>query len=68
MTTPSTPITGMVIMATMASGTLIVSISPNATTAIRHCTMIDGPNVRYIWIDRMSELARDISSPVCTRS
>ena len=29
---------------------------------------IDGPNVRYIWIERMSELARDISSPVCTRS
>ena len=59
---------GMVTIATMASGTLIDSISTNATTAIRHCTRIDGPNDRYICTARMSEPDRDISSPDCTRS
>ena len=68
MLTPSTPITGMVTIATIASGPLIDSINPNATTAIRHCTRIDGPNDRYICTARMSEPERDISSPVCTRS
>ncbi|GAB7051637.1 hypothetical protein JCM9534A_67630 [Catenuloplanes indicus JCM 9534] len=68
MRSPSTPISGIVAIATHASGTLMVSISPNATSAIAHCTTIDGPNARYICTARMSALDRDISSPDCTRS
>ena len=39
-----------------------------ATTAMEHCTRIIGAKVRYIWTDRMSELAREISCPLWTRS
>ena len=58
----------MVAMATKASGTLIESMKPKATTAIEHWTRINGAKVRYICTERMSELAREISWPDCTRS
>ncbi len=58
----------MVTMATKASGTLIDSMKPKATTAMLHWTRIMGANVMYICTDRMSELAREISWPDWTRS
>ena len=58
----------MVIMATRAKGTLMASMYPKATTAMEHCTRIIGAKVRYIWTERMSELARLMSWPDCTRS
>ena len=54
---------GMAAMATKASGTLIVSMKMKATTAMEHCTRIIGAKVRYIWTERMSEFAREISCP-----
>ena len=51
-----------------ASGTLIVSISANASTATPHWTNTVGANARYSWTGRMSELEREISWPDCTRS
>ena len=33
-----------------------------------HWTRIIGANVMYIWTERMSELAREMSWPDCTRS
>ena len=59
---------GMVAIATNASGTLVASMYPKATTAMEHWTMINGAKVRYICTERMSELAREISCPDCTRS
>ena len=59
---------GIDAMATNASGTLMESMKPNATIAMEHCTRIMGANVRYICTERMSELAREISCPDCTRS
>ena len=35
---------------------------------MEHCTRIIGAKVMYIWTERMSEFAREISCPVCTRS
>jgi hypothetical protein len=55
-------------MVTNASGTLIESISTNARIATLHCTRIEGANVRYICTERMSEFAREMSCPDCTRS
>ncbi len=51
----------MVAMATKASGTLMESMKPKATTAMEHWTRIDGAKVMYIWTERMSELAREMS-------
>ncbi len=59
---------GIATIATRASTTLIESMKPKATTATRHCTRIDGPKIRYICTARISELAREISWPDCTRS
>ena len=59
---------GIDAMATKASGTLMESMKPKATTAMEHCTRIIGAKVRYICTERMSELAREISCPDCTRS
>ena len=50
-------------MAMNASGTLIDSMKPNATTAIAHWTRMSGANVMYICTDRMSEFALEISWP-----
>ncbi len=36
-------------------------MKPKATTAIEHWTRIIGAKVMYIWTERMSELAREIS-------
>ncbi len=36
--------------------------------AMLHCTRIIGAKVMYICTDRMSELAREMSWPDCTRS
>ena len=58
----------MVAMATKARGTLIDSMKMKATTAMEHWTRMDGAKVMYIWTERMSELAREISWPDCTRS
>ncbi len=58
----------MVAMATKASGTSMCSMKPKATMAMEHWTRMDGANVMYIWTDRMSELAREMSCPDCTRS
>ena len=58
----------MVAMAMKAKGTLMDSMKMKATTAIEHCTRIMGAKVMYIWTERMSELAREISWPDCTRS
>ena len=58
----------MVAMATKARGTLIESMTPKAMTAIEHWTRISGANVMYIWTERMSELAREMSWPDWTRS
>ena len=58
----------MVAMATKASGTLMDSMKPKATRAMEHWTRMDGAKVMYIWTDRMSELAREMSCPDCTRS
>ena len=35
---------------------------------MEHCTRIIGAKVMYIWTERMSEFAREISCPDCTRS
>ena len=43
-------------------------MKPKATTAMEHWTRMDGANVMYIWTERMSELAREMSCPDCTRS
>ena len=59
---------GIAAMATKASGTLMESMKAKATSAMEHCTRIMGANVRYICTERMSELAREISWPDCTRS
>ena len=59
---------GMDAMATKASGTLMESMKANATKAMEHCTRIMGAKVRYICTERMSELAREMSWPDCTRS
>jgi hypothetical protein len=61
-------VNGIVAIATRAKGTLMVSISMKATGAMAHWTMIEGPKVRYIWTERMSELAREISCPDWARS
>ena len=44
------------------------SMKMKATTAMEHWTRIMGAKVRYIWTERMSELAREMSCPDCTRS
>ena len=66
--TPTKKTKGMVAMATKARGTLIDSMKPKATTAMQHCTRIIGAKVMYICTERMSELAREMSWPDCTRS
>ena len=58
----------MVAMATKARGTSIESMKPKATMAMEHWTRIDGAKVMYIWTERMSQLAREMSWPDCTRS
>ena len=58
----------MVAMAMKARGTLMDSMKPKATMAMEHCTRMEGAKVMYICTDRMSELAREISCPDCTRS
>ena len=59
---------GIVAIAIKAKGTLMANMNPKATTPMAHCTMIKGANVAYIWTDRISELAREMSWPDCERS
>ena len=66
--TPTITTKGIVAMATKARGTLMESMKQNATTAMLHCTRMLGAKVRYICTERMSELAREMSCPDCTRS
>jgi hypothetical protein len=47
---------------------LMLSMKANATTPMRHCTMMSGAKIEYIWTLRMSLLARLMSCPDCTRS
>ena len=50
------------------SGMLIVSMMAKATMNPTKRTEMFGANARNIWTARMSELAREMSWPVCTRS
>ena len=59
---------GMGATATRVSGTLTLSMIPSATTKLVRLSATIGMNVRNIWTERMSLLAREISCPVCTRS
>ena len=58
----------MIVRATSASSGSIETMKPKASTPIEACTMISGAKVEYICTLRMSELARLISWPDCTRS
>ncbi len=58
----------MVDIVTNASCTLIDNISANASTATLHDTRMLGAKARYICTERMSEFAREMSWPDCTRS
>ena len=49
-------------------GVLIVSMMTKATMNPTNRTEMFGANARNICTARMSELAREISWPVCTRS
>ena len=66
--TPTRYTSGIVTIEMSASGTSIDSMNPNATSAIEHCTRMSGANVMYSCTERMSEFAREISCPDCTRS
>jgi hypothetical protein len=68
MRTPTIHTNGIVDIVTNARGTLIDSISAKARMATLHCTRMLGANARYICTERMSELAREMSCPDCTRS
>ena len=59
---------GNVATATKVRPTWIDSISTSATTKLTRLSEINGANVRNICTERMSELAREISWPACTRS
>ena len=65
---PTKKTKGIVAMATKARGTLIDSMKPKATRALLHWTRIMGAKVMYIWTERMSEFAREMSWPDWTRS
>ena len=49
-------------------GTLIAAINPIATTKLKNWTAMIGANAINIWTDLISELARLIICPLCTRS
>ena len=61
-------VNGSVATATSVRPTWIDSISPNATTKLTRFSEISGANVRNICTDLMSEFAREMSWPACTRS
>lgn len=64
----ATNVSGIGSMARMASGTSIASMYANDTSEIPDCTSRYGANARYICTARMSELAREMSCPLCIRS
>ena len=58
----------MVETATRVSGTWMVSMNPTASTKLSIDSPANGPNASSSWMERMSELAREITSPAATRS
>jgi hypothetical protein len=68
MRTPTRYTNGSGSRATTASGTCTASMRPKANRKLTTCSTISGANVRNICTERMSELAREMSCPDCTRS
>ena len=54
---------GITIIEISANAQLMLSMNPNATTPMKHCTMMSGANIEYICTLRMSLLARLMSWP-----
>ena len=61
MRTPVQNSSGMTAIAMSASGTEIDSMKMKAMTPMAHCTRMSGAKVEYIWTERMSEFAREMS-------
>src|SRR5688500_4215427 len=59
---------GIVDSATSVRPTCIDIMYPNASTNVRPDINTSGPNASSNWIDRTSELAREITWPDCVRS
>ena len=51
-----------------ANGTWMLNIRPNAITKLVAASAHSGPNANSNWMDLMSELAREMTSPLATRS
>ncbi len=58
---PTTYRIGITIIEISASAQLILSMNPKATTPMKHCTMMSGAKMEYIWTLRMSLFARLMS-------
>ena len=65
---PSTNTSGMVATASRVSGTWMLSMNPTASTKLSIESPASGPKASSSWIERMSELAREMTSPAAIRS
>jgi len=65
---PSTYTNGIVDTVTSARGTWMLSMNPKAIRKLIAERPASGPKARSSWMERMSELARDMTSPPATRS
>ena len=66
--TPARYTNGIVERATIVRPTWIENMKTSATTKLRRLSATSGAKVRNICTDRMSEFAREMSCPDCTRS
>ena len=58
----------MVDTVTRASGTWMLNMKARAMVKLAMDRAARGPKARSSWMDRMSELAREMTSPAATRS
>ena len=65
---PRTYTNGMVDTVSRARGTWMPSMKPNAIRKLTAERPASGPKARRSWMERMSELAREMTSPAATRS
>ena len=66
--TPAMYTNGIVASATSVRPTWIVNMKTSATAKLTRLSATSGAKVRNICTDRMSEFAREMSWPDCTRS
>ena len=65
---PSRNTSGMVDTVTRVRGTWMLSMNPRAIRKLATDSPARGPKASRSWMERMSELAREMTSPAATRS